>query len=475
MVAQASKSTASDTDLPLSREELFGAEPPAPEPEPKKSPPAAGEPPTSREELFGIESAPSGEAQPEGAKSKSPPVRLRGFVQAEPTYTYAAPDHWSRAVVRTQVEALGQLSDSLKWKASLRLDLDPVYANSDFYPAAVKEDQRAELLVRETYLDWSAGNWDLRLGRQNIVWGEVVGLFFADVVSARDLRDFILPEFEILRIPQWAARAEYFWKDSHLELVWIPYPSYDNIGEPGAEFYPLPAISVPGFNTAIADEQKPGTGLDEGNYGLRLSTLRNGWDLAGFYYRSQSANPTFYRDVTLAPTPTITFTPRHDRIWQAGGTLGKDFRSFVLKLEGIYTANRGYEVTRVDDPDGVVEQDTLEYIVGLDFTLPHEVRLNLQGFQRYYLDYDATILADEVESGLTLLLSGKITPKVEPSLLLIQSLNRNDGLGRLRVNWYWRPNWRLAAGLDVFHGPSTGYFGRYDDRDRIYLEARYSF
>jgi hypothetical protein len=237
----------------------------------------------------------------------------------------------------------------------------------------------------------------------------------------------------------------------------------------------LPAISVPGFNTAIAAEQKPGTGLDEGNYGLRLSTLRNGWDLAGFYYRSQSANPTFYRDVTLAPAPTITFTPRHDRIWQAGGTLGKDFRSFVLKLEGVYTANRGYEVTRVDDPDGVVEQDTLEYIVGLDFTLPHEVRLNLQGFQRYYLDYDATILADEVESGLTLLLSGKITPKVEPSLLLIQSLNRNDGLGSLRVNWYWRPNWRLAAGLDVFHGPSTGYFGRYDDRDRIYLEARYSF
>jgi len=48
-----------------------------------------------------------------------------------------------------------------------------------------------------------------RLGRQHIVWGEMVGLFFADVVSAKDMRQFILPDFDMIRIPQWAARAEF--------------------------------------------------------------------------------------------------------------------------------------------------------------------------------------------------------------------------------------------------------------------------
>jgi hypothetical protein len=66
----------------------------------------------------------------------------------------------------------------------------------------------------------------------------MVGLFFADVVSARDMREFILPEFDQMRIPQWAARAEYFADDYHAELLWIPVASYDNIGKPGAEFYP---------------------------------------------------------------------------------------------------------------------------------------------------------------------------------------------------------------------------------------------
>ena len=71
--------------------------------------------------------------------------------------------------------------------------------------------------MRETYLDVSAGDWDFRLGRQQIVWGEMVGLFFADVVSAKDLREFVLPDFDYLRIPQWSVRTEYFKGDFHGE------------------------------------------------------------------------------------------------------------------------------------------------------------------------------------------------------------------------------------------------------------------
>src|SRR4030095_12466352 len=106
-----------------------------------------------------------------------------------------------------------------------------IYQWSNFYPDPVKKDQRFNFLVGETYIDTTVSDWDLRLGRQQIVWGEVVGLFFADVVSAQDQRDFLLPSFDIIRIPQWAARAEYFHGDSHIELIWIPYPTYDEIGK----------------------------------------------------------------------------------------------------------------------------------------------------------------------------------------------------------------------------------------------------
>lgn len=80
--------------------------------------------------------------------------------------------------------------------------MDPVYFASNCYLSVVKQNQRLDAIWRENYVDVSVGDWDFRVGAQNIVWGEVVGLFFADVVSARDEHEFLLPSFDIIQIPQ---------------------------------------------------------------------------------------------------------------------------------------------------------------------------------------------------------------------------------------------------------------------------------
>jgi hypothetical protein len=289
------------------------------------------------------------------------------------------------------------------------------------------------------------------------------------------VRDFILPDFDLLRIPQWAARGEYFGQDWHLELVWIPVPSYDNIGKPGAEFYPFVIPPTPGFQQTVLDDARPSTSLENSNYGMRVSRLLSGWDLSAFYYRSMSASPALYRTVQLAPTPTVVFEPRHDRIWQAGGTLTKDLGRVVLRAESVYTDGRAYELIDPARTEGVAQQDTLDYVIGLDFMLPADGRLNVQGFQRIFFDHDADIAYDAVESGVTLLISAKATPKIEPELLLIQSLNSSDRLLRPRVNLALHPRLAARFGVDLFDGPTYGFFGRFRDRDRVYGELRYAF
>ena len=233
----------------------------------------------SREELFGLSKAES------SGKPEAKSLEWHGYVDNYTAYDYADPAHWSRGVIRAQIGTEGGasgLGSGLKWKITARLDIDPVYGSSSFYPPDVRKDQRLDAWLRETYIDTGVGNFNVRLGKQNIVWGEMVGLFFADVVSARDLRDFILPDFETIRIPQWAARAEYFGEKSHLELIWLPYPAVDNIGKPGAEFYPFQAPPPPGFSQQFNDDVQPAHGLSNTNYGIRASTLQNGWDLSVF-------------------------------------------------------------------------------------------------------------------------------------------------------------------------------------------------
>ena len=409
----------------------------------------------------------------EATVEAKPAPAWKGFVQAEVARTYADPEHNSKGRLRLDLSRQGQFSETVKWKIGGRFDYDAAYDRSNFYPAEVRRDQRGAFVLRENYIDIGAGDWDFRLGRQHIVWGEMVGLYFADVVSARDLREFILPEFDKQRIPQWALRAEYFKDNWHTELVWIPLPSFDEIGKPGADFYPYPLPTPPG--TVIRNEDRPARKLANSNYGLRLSSLRDGWDVSGFFYHSLDVQATFYRDVVFGAAPTLIYSPRHDPIDQLGATLAKDLDGVVVKGEAVYTRGRRFNVTRLSQPHGLVAEDTLDYALGVDLTPADDTRLNLQLFQRYYADYDADTLQDRRESGLSLLLRHKLAAALEGQVVLIHSLNRNEWLLRPQLNWNFVKNWRLLFGADVFKGPPTGFFGRYDRQDRIYSELRYSF
>ncbi|MBL8367866.1 MAG: hypothetical protein JNM54_08105 [Candidatus Accumulibacter sp.] len=492
---------AKSDDLPLSRDSLFGTDEPAAKPaaKPVAAPAAApaSEPPLSRDALFGTDTPavaapadelplsrdalfgdgddalPKGKAAQAVAQSASRPVRYRGFIQNVMAYTTPGPAHWSEAMTRADVSAQGDFGSGVKWHLGARVDFDAVYPMSDFYPQAVNDNQTLNAMLRENYIDIGAGDWDFRVGRQHIIWGEMVGLLFGDVVSAKDMRHFVLPEFDILRIPQWAARAEYFKGDFHAEAIWIPVASYDNIGKPGAQFYDYTLI--PYGQATFRNEKIPTQNLENTNYGLRLSVLQNGWDVAAFAYSSMSVAPTFYRQIIAGAQPTVEYQARHERIDQYGTTFAKDLGSTVLKGEAVYTSGQKYQSTNLTTPDGLVAQNTLTWVLGLDFSQITDTRVNVQVFQSHFFDHSPDIIESANENGYSLLVNRKFGDRFEAQALWISSLNRNDWMLRPRVSWNFEKNWDLAVGVDIFNGPPLGFFGRYDDSDRVYSELRYSF
>lgn len=456
----------------MGRNALFGDDLSEQEPEPtsEKSDGTA-----SRESVFGDDAflAPKAEAASAGASARTP--GFKGFVDNVMAYTYPNPSHWSEMVTRLDLSAQGSLGSNVKWKLGARVDYDAVYSLTSFYPKAVENNQLFNVFLRENYVDISAGDWDFRVGRQNIIWGEMVGLPFGDVVSARDVRHFVLPEFDIQRIPQWAIRSEYFKDDFHAELLWIPVASYDNIGKPGAEFYDYTLPPPPGVASTFLNEKFPTRNLSNTNYGMRLSLLRDGWDVAAFAYSSMNVAPTFYRAIIPDPLPTVVYQPRHDRIEQFGSTVAKDFGSVVFKGEAVYTRGLKYQVNNLTDADGVVAQNTLLWVLGLDLTQFTDTLINVQLFQSHVFDRNPDIIPSTNENGYSLLVNHKFGDKVEAQALWVASLNRTDWMLRPRVSWIFEKNWRLVVGVDIFNGPPLGYFGRYDAKDRVYSELRYSF
>ncbi len=426
---------------------------------------AAAAEPLSVEELFGLGSA----------EAVHTPT-FTGFFQSELAYAVEEPAHYSKFRHTLEVSAQGRWGRRMKWRLSGRAAYDAVFdIEQDFYSEAVEDERRFEADVRETYVDVSAGNWDFRLGRQHIIWGEMVGMFVADVVSAKDMREFVLPEFDVLRIPQWAARGEYFSGDFHGEAIWIPRPTFDDIGVPGMDFYPNPIPAPAGFDLVIAEERTPNDDLEYSGYGLRLSYVQAGWDTSLFYYSSMDAQATFFRRIVTAPTPTVVYQPDHDRIHQIGATVTKDFAATLLKAEVVYTRDRWFDVLRASDADGVVRQDYLDYVLGVDWSFPRRTRLNLQLFQRWYPDHDPDMIPDEFETGASIYFSTRVFSTWEPQFLVVANANRGDWMARPKLIWHAGSHWRWTVGADYFGGEAVSLFGRFDANDRVYTDLRFTF
>lgn len=386
-------------------------------------------------------------------------LRLSGYGELSSAYTVAGPSRWSQLRARVEAGVTGRLGTDLRFKLAGRAQGDAAFSlEDDVYPDAVRDDQRSEFTVREAWLDAGAGDWQFRLGRQHVVWGEMVGLFLADVVSARDMREFYLQEFDAMRIPQWAVRAERFAGSSHFELLWIPHPSYDEIGKPGADFYPFPVpAGVP------VRHDRPSRNLDNSHWGGRVSHLVGGWDLSAFYYQGQDVAPTLY-----ATEQGLVL--RNERLKQAGATFSKDFHTWVLRGEAVHTTGRPWYA------DGAVafqpeHSESLDYVVGV--SIPRgDWRWDVQLYGRELFQHRRAMFSDASEAGFTFLVNYGFGQRLEWELLYLSGFNRSDWSLQPRLVYNITPEWRLQLGADLFGGDAIGLFGQFDDSDRVQVELR---
>ena len=130
---------------------------------------------------------------------------------------------------------------------------------------------------------------------------------------------------------------------------------------------------------------------------------------------------------------------------------------------------------RPDDDDGIVRQNTLDIVGGLDFALPADTRLNLQLFARTFFDHDPDIISKRHEPGFSVLLNHRLGDRLKPRCSGSRASTRTDWMLRPRVIWNFEANWSAIFGVDVFQGPPLGFFGQFDNRDRVYTELREQF
>lgn len=332
---------------------------------------------------------------------------------------------------------------------------------------------RTELELREVYFDWYVGKRStIRIGKQQIVWGETDGLKLLDVVNPQSFREFILDDFEDSRIPLWSVKAEFPLTQSiDAELIWIPDQTYHFIPLPDAPYFPSAVVpSAPeGVSTEFQPLSKPDHFIEDSEIGFRLSTFAGGWDMTFSYLYHYDDLANFYLNLDLTDEPSLIVRQQFERIHLLGATFNKALGSFVLRGETALNLNRHFSTSDVTDHQGVKQSDQILNTVGLDW-VSGEWILSAQLFNDYLFGEIDPFNRGDLETNWTFLTSHELmNDNLKLEVLAIHNINRGDWLLRPNASYFLTSSLEIDLGIDVFGGDEAGLLGQFGDRSRIYL------
>ncbi|MFN0120996.1 MAG: DUF1302 family protein [Blastocatellia bacterium] len=390
-----------------------------------------------------------------------------------------SPRVWQMSRTIAEAKGVGKLSENWRLTVQARAHVDPVQRLG--YPHNVWIDPRQVLL------DDKAGKVDLKLGLQQIVWGQADGLRVLDVINPLDYREFILEDFLDSRRPLWAARADAPIAGGTLQGVWIPYflPARLPVGKDefsfGESFGPglldnAQTSAAPRPDVKVQPTTRPANKLSASQGGVRYSRTIGTWDLGANYFYGWEDTPTPYLSLQpgVPPAPfSIAFAPRHDRKQVMGMTGVNNFGPVVLRLEAGWNRNKSAAVTS-GSLTGFRQYGQFSSVVGLDYS-PREW-LTLSG--QYFLQFTAApqsalILPRNNHLASLYIRTNFFRDTFRPELFVLTGLNRRQSMLRPRLTKLLNDNWSIGAGGDFLGGRNTTIFGYFQDRDRAVIELKW--
>jgi hypothetical protein len=458
-----------------------------------------------------------------GVIALSPDLEIEGFVQAqnilrEPMFQDAkfilqrntaqieAKYHFLQEGQAFGLFNTGPLEDAMLTVIG-RSVYDSIYDIGDAVTSKFSEQQenkrKFEYKLREVYVDLALPPFSLRLGRQQVTWGETDNFRALDVINPLDLRwHWSREPWEDVRIPLWMARAIYDigkigpLEESFVEAVWVPWDFQRNksttdprrpwafIGH-GLRARANSVVvgnQLFGLKTTVFD-RKPDRGLESSQAGMRFKGIWRGIDFSLNYYYTFSADTGLKvrRDIAqrlsaTCPSQTVCsavnlVNSRSHVVGFAGNYSEEKYTQTVFRVEAALTTGVPVRlksgIPRRFDPDNDSFDTANRTVVMLAFDRPTWIRplnklrtffISGQFFWRRYLDYNrffrgATSVRHALIDGAVVpgRYVGMLTDKINDSeFVMTTSASTSYGPGGL-----WQPLVVFA-----FDPVSTGAYNR---------------
>jgi hypothetical protein len=333
-----------------------------------------------------------------------------------------------------------------------------------FGPDPTWDDHDLELY--EGYLFRGAPGWELRLGKQIVRWGKADQLSPVDNLNPHDLREFILPDLEDRKIPNWMARVRLFPWAFTLEGILVPFFEADRFDYSGTKWAPLgiDQLGVP------IQETRPARNLGNADWGARSAVTMAGWDVALSYLYAWEKSPRLGFSPNDPQGPALRAD--HHRQHIVGLEFETTLDKFGFRGEGAYFHEQSLQTRTMQAQAKPVAQ----YVLGLDYLGEQDWYANIQFFHQHVFDHEPRLLAKRD----SYFLNGEVNREFwrgNITLKLGYALDLLDGGSFLTpeaILTYFN-NLELSLGVNLFSGSGESLFGPYKDNDQAFFKAKYYF
>jgi len=333
---------------------------------------------------------------------------------------------------------------------------------------------RSFIELREAYLDYAAASWDIRAGRQILIWGVADGIRITDIIAPMDFTEFLARDYDDIRMPVDALRLRAFRNNLKLELIFIPvfqsfiYPTEDK--NPWSILPRSPNGPEVVLNEALAPEAR----IRNSEFGGRFSLYLSGIDLSLSSLYTWNKMPVF-RTSLSAGQDTLFMHPEHHRLWMNGFDLSKTLGSLVTRVEGAFLMGEYYPSEMNGFSNHLIKKEVIRYLIGLDWYPGGEWTLTGQCSHACILNGSEGL--DGRQHSLLATLG--ISKKLFQSTLSLSTFGYvdiiNEGyFNRTSLDYSLSDQIHLFAGVDLFGG-DAGMFGIYQNNSEVWIKFKYSF
>lgn len=382
---------------------------------------------------------------------------------------------WAEAIQSMRIRSP---NDSLTSRAKLRLELstelDWLYG---FFSMDAEKNweigSESGVDLHEAWVEHVASNWDLRIGRQIIIWGKADGVQVTDMISPPDYTESITRELDEIRMAVDSAKFRLLGDLVDTELIWIPVfraavtPPEDSPWAVKKE-YP-DDVEISANPTA-----KPATSLENSEIALKISSYLSGFDLAASVFYTWEDFPTYHRIVSTGnDTTTVAFNPRHERLTVLGLEGAMPWSHFVFRAEAAYYLGRYYEPESIFDQP--LQKNGYKWLGGIDWTPGDDWSVTGQLIGEGIINHDDGLAEPAHATTATLNIAKDLFHQtLTLSNMVYWSMDDGEIFDRLKAEYALTDAFHLLAGADIFSG-DDGQYGRYQDNSQMWAKIKYSF